>query len=182
MPLSTVPPADLPPYVTVQQQLNACSSMQISSFISACVPPSGGSPSTCKTWVQANTKCASCITPTNDAGMGQNTGAMLFDTNGNLVEYNFGGCIALIDPTSSGVACAQALDADLRCADFACASCTDQTSTDKCQSMATNGGACSSYHNAYHTACKTDLRADGGGSAKCGIGSQTLNVICGTGM
>jgi len=181
MPPTTVPSSELVPYTTVQQQLNACTSMEISAFISACVPP-GGNPSTCANWTPSNARCAACVMPTNDAGIGQNTGAMLFDVRGNLVDYNYGGCVALIDPSSNGLTCAQTLDTYVQCIDFACESCTDQMSTDACQSMATKGGACSSYNDAYHTPCKVDLGVDGGGITKCSTGSQTIDVICGTGM
>jgi hypothetical protein len=175
-----VPTSELVPYVTVLQQLSACTSMEISAFISACVPP-GDSASKCKDWAPSNSKCAGCIMPMNSAGTGQNTGGMLFDVHGNMVDYNFGGCVALIDTTSGGLACAQALDTYVQCIDFACESCTDQMSTDKCQSTATQGGACSSYNDAYHMPCKTDLSVDGGGTTKCSTGAQTLDVICGTG-
>jgi hypothetical protein len=180
-PPSTVPSSELLPYATVQQQLNACTSMEISALIAACVPPSG-SPSKCQGWTPSNARCAACAMPTNDAGVGQNTGAMLFDVRGNLVDYNFGGCVALVDPTSTGLDCAQTLDTYVQCIDFACEGCTDQTSTNACQSKATQGGACSSYNDAYHTPCKTDLGVDGGGITRCSTGTQTINVICGTGM
>jgi len=177
---SSVPSSELVPYVTAQQQLNACSSTQITDYIAACVP--NGSATMCKNWEQANTRCAQCIAPTNSAGAGQNTGAMLFDVHGNLVDYNYGGCIAIIDATSGGLACAQALDAYVQCIDFACEGCTDQTSTNNCQSAATNGGACSAYNDAYHSPCKTDLAVDAGGNTRCSTGTQVLDVICGAGM
>jgi len=180
MPPSSVPSSELVPYTAAQQQLNACSSTQISDYIAACVP--NGTASMCKNWEQANTRCAQCIAPTNSAGVGQNTGAVLFDVHGNLVDYNFGGCIALIDQTSGGLACAQALDAYVQCIDFACEGCTDQMSTNSCQSAATNGGACSAYNDAYHTPCKTDLSVDAGGNTKCSTGTEILSVICGPGM
>jgi hypothetical protein len=176
-----VPSSELLPYAAAQQQLNACTSTQVSDFIAACVPPAG-SPSKCQQWAPPNTHCAQCLMPTNDAGLGQNTGAMLFDVHGNLVDYNFGGCIALIDPTSGGLACAQALDDYVQCIDFACEACADQTSTNNCQSAATTGGACSAYNDAYHTPCKTDLAADAGGNTKCSTGTQVIDVICGPGM
>ncbi|HTQ47093.1 MAG TPA: hypothetical protein VMI75_30265 [Polyangiaceae bacterium] len=180
MPPSSVPSSELVPYVTAQQQLNACTSTQISDYIAACVP--NGSTTMCHNWEQSNTKCAQCIAPTNGSGVGQNTGAMLFDVHGNLVDYNFGGCIALIDPTSGGLACAQALDAYVQCIDFACEACSDQMSIDNCQSTATNGGACSAYNDAYHMPCKTDLAVDAGGNTKCSTGTQVISVICGPGM
>jgi hypothetical protein len=179
-PPSSVPSSELVPYTAAYQQLNACNATQISDYIAACVP--NGSATMCKNWEQANTKCAQCIAPTNSSGVGQNTGGMLFDVHGNLVDYNFGGCIALIDTTSGGLACAQALDAYVQCIDFACESCADQTSTNNCQSAATNGGACSAYNDAYHTPCKTDLAVDAGGNTKCSTGTEVLTVICGPGM
>jgi hypothetical protein len=181
MPPSTVPSSELQPYAAVQRQLNACTSMQIGAFIAACVPPSG-TPSKCQMWAPSNTKCAACIMPTSAGGSDQNTGAGLFDVHGNLVDYNFGGCVSLIDPSSSGLACAQALDTYVQCIDFACESCADQSSTNQCQSMATKGGACSSYEDAYRSSCMGDLAVDGGGTTKCSTGPQVINVICGTGM
>jgi hypothetical protein len=181
MPPSSVPSSELVPYATVQQQLNACTAMEITAFISACVPPNGNA-SKCQDWAPSNSRCASCVMPKNASGTGQNTGGMLYDVHGNLVDYNFGGCVALIDPTSGGLSCAEALDAYIQCIDFACESCTDQTTVTNCQKSATMGGACSALNDAYHTPCKTDLAVDGGGTTKCDTGAQAINIICGTGM
>jgi hypothetical protein len=187
---SSVPNSSLPAYTPVVPMMNACTSMQISGFISSCVQ-SGTTSNGCVSWADSNATCAGCIVQGTDAGLAQ-TGAILFNVNPSSgamvpVSSNVPGCIALADPTN-GPACAEQLEPLMQCVAEACGfACTDQTSFSSCeQAVRASGGACGNLASAAQMPCATDMASSGVGVAKCGYGTQNelqevINVICGTG-
>jgi hypothetical protein len=174
----------LPPYVAVMEMIGACSSMQISGFVTACVA-SGATANSCAMWANANGSCAGCIVQGTDAGATQ-TGAIIFNAMGAPVSGNVPGCIALED-SMGGPACAAQLEPVMQCIAIACGSCSDQTSFTNCEKAAkASGGACGSLAASAQSPCAAELGANGVGVSKCGYGSPSeltdvINVICGTG-
>jgi hypothetical protein len=178
MPPASVPAADAPSYVAVQQVPNACTPAQIQAFLSACL---GGSRSSCNSWLQdsSNDKCLGCLAPQQP----QNGGGLLFGPSGtDVIGTNLPGCIALAD-ASNGSTCAQALEPALQCDAFACGgSCADQASYEGCaQAANASGGACNDYANHVKQSCASDFVDAGAAVTKCASDPDILNVICGTG-
>ncbi|HEX8793028.1 MAG TPA: hypothetical protein VF765_18920 [Polyangiaceae bacterium] len=184
MPPSSLPSTNFPQYATVAPMANACNSMQITGFISACVAQ-GATGMNCASWANANSTCAGCIVQGTDAGATE-TGAILFDANGKPVSGNVPGCVAIADPTN-GPACAAQLEPLMQCVAVACGMCTDQASFSSCEQAArASGGVCGSLSSAAKMPCAGDMGSNGVGLTKCGYGTQNelqdvINVICGTG-
>ncbi len=173
----TVSSSMISQYMTVKQTLNACSSTQISGFVSACTG-SGGSQSACSAFQMnsANMACMACL-----IGNPQNTGALLL-SGMQVVDINVPGCIALKDPTN-GPACAQALTPDLFCDDFACGGCADQNSFNTCLgTVEGTGGACAMYGGPAQSSCANDFADAGVANTSCADITSIINVICGTGQ
>jgi hypothetical protein len=173
MPPSSVPTP--PAYMTVKQQLNACTATQISGFITACLSGSGGTACTMFQQDSANAACLGCLAASG------NTGGLLADSSGQFFALNQPGCIALKD-TTNGSACAQALAPALFCENEACGTCADQTSYDACAQAADgSGGVCNSDAKMVQSSCAKDF-GDAGAGASCGSAGGVFNVICGTGQ
>lgn len=184
MPPSSVPAASVPGYVAVMSMTAACNSMQIAGFISSCVA-TGATANGCQQWAGANSTCAGCIVQGGDAGATE-TGAILFNAQGQPVSGNVPGCIALTDP-ANGPQCAAQLEPLMQCVALACGMCTDQTSFSNCEKAAkASGGACGDYASNAQMPCAAALASGGVGVTKCGYGTpnelqNTINVICGSG-
>jgi hypothetical protein len=181
----SVPAGQIPAYVNVVAQANACSSTQISEFLTACTGTTA-TPDACNSFQidSANGGCMACLLPSTDAGAFQNTGGVLLDYSGKqLVGVNTPGCIALADPTN-GPACASGLEPLFQCETQACGSADCRTSAasvyEACL-MSTETAACTSQY-AASSPCTVEY-ADGGAAAgACATDTQVLNVICGAGL
>lgn len=183
-PPSSVPNTSLPTYAPVVQMTNACTSMQISGFLSSCVAQ-GASGSGCSSWASSNGTCAACVVQGTEAGATE-TGAILFNANGNPVSANVPGCIALED-SSGGPMCAAVLEPLMQCVALACASCTSQSAFSACEAATkASNGACGTYASAAQSPCANYVGTNGVGVTKCGYGTgnelaDVLNVVCGAG-
>lgn len=181
---SSVPSGSLPAYVAVVPMMNACSSTQITGFVSSCVA-TGADADGCVSWANSNPTCAGCIVQGTDAGETQ-TGAVLFNAAGRPAGSNVPGCIALEDSTN-GPACAAQLEPLMQCVAYACESCPDQTSFTDCDNAVSgNGGLCGDLASSAQMPCANDLGQNGVAATKCGYGSPSeltavINVICGSG-
>lgn len=181
---SSLPNTNFPPYVTVSSMPNACTSMQIQGFISACVQM-GATGNGCGSWANSNAACAGCIAQSGDAGPNE-SGAILFDGSGRPISGNVPGCIALAD-TANGPACATQLEPLMQCVAAACGTCSDQTSFSSCEKAArASGGVCGNFSSVAEMPCAGDMAANGVAANKCGYGTQSeladvINVICGAG-
>lgn len=102
--------------------LHACTDAQIQGVVSQCFDPSLPDNTACKTWRAdpANQACLdSCIVTSIDAGA---WGPLVKVTNPGVLEfYDLGACVATFDPSPAGQACADALNAEFQCEQFACA-------------------------------------------------------------
>jgi hypothetical protein len=183
--LTAVPAAQIPAYVKVVPQLNACSAAQISSFVSSCTG-STASPSACNGFQTStsNTACMACLFPSTDGGASMNTGGVLLDYTGTLiVGANTPGCIALADPTN-GPACAAGLEPLFQCETQACGSADCRTSTTSVYQACLTGtemAACSSQY-AASSPCTPEYEDGGAALGTCASDTTVINEICGTGM
>ena len=181
---SSVQTSSLPPYTPVMEMIGACTSMQISQFLSNCISQ-GSSANNCSMWANANGACANCIVQGTDAGATQ-TGAIIFTGSGAPLSGNVPGCIALSD-ANGGPQCAAQLEPLMQCLALACGTCSDQTSFNNCEKAAkANGGTCGSLAAAAESPCSAYLGSNGAGVTKCGYGtssqlSDVINVVCGSG-
>jgi hypothetical protein len=177
---STMIPAYEPP-----ARAAVCSMAQINAFVTACAS-STGSNTACSAWANdpANSACDTCVVQTADAGVGSNTGALLFDSNNQPFALNLGGCIALADPTN-GPACGMAVDLLFQCENAACdsAACVAAPLSDVQACQATSQqGACASQLATATSSCAIDLGDGGVGNTTCGTSAGIIAEICGNGM
>jgi len=181
---ASVQTSNLPPYTPVMEMIGACTSTQISGFLSACIG-SGSSANNCSMWANANGSCAGCIVQGSDAGATQ-TGAIIFTGSGAPLSGNVPGCIALVD-ANAGPQCATQLEPLMQCLALACGSCSDQTSFSNCEAASkANGGPCGSLAASAESPCSSYLGSNGLGVTKCGYNTSNqltdvINVVCGSG-
>lgn len=166
--------------------LDACTQAQIGSLVAACLSSTATS-AACQTWFSdnANQGCSMClVSGVPDAGSG--TGALVLDYTGNyFIDVNWGGCVALEDP-SGGATCAQAFEPLDQCNNQACGinqACNTQTLYDTCVMEADAPGGVCGAEAAAMVACQA-YEVDGGALAtgKCSSYADVVNVICGTGQ
>jgi hypothetical protein len=171
--------------VPVTPTLDACTQAQIGTLVTACLS-STATNTACNTFfaVTANQGCAMCLVAgVPDAGSG--TGALVFDyTDSYFIDVNWGGCVALEDPTN-GPACAQAFEPLDQCNVQACGlnqACNTQSLYDTCIMGADAPGAACGAEAAAMVACQA-YEVDGGAlvAGKCSTYADVVNVICGTG-
>lgn len=183
---TSVPMSQAPGYVSVHQQLNACSSTQLTTFVSACVATTA-MPDACNTFQTdtANKGCMGCLFPGTPGSATENSGGMLVDSTGTIiVAVNTPGCIALADP-ANGPACASAIEPLFQCEVAACGSADCRTATasifQSCETTSEKG-ACDTYYMASQTSCTADYGDGGAAVTACATTAQVLDRICGTGM
>jgi hypothetical protein len=179
-PATSVPSSEIPPYVSVSQQVGACSAMDIATFITACDSATASSTS-CNSWFStASPSCVSCL-GSPDAGPPR-SGGLWYDGQGNFIGANAPGCDAIVDGNGN---CASPYDAAVQCLLAAgCGTCTTQSQYQTCeQQVFGSGGACETYLGPTNTACMADFEADGGAlnDGLCSSDAQILSVICGNG-
>ncbi len=183
---TSVPMSQVPGYVQVNQQLNACSSTQLTTFVSSCVT-TNASPDACNNFQTnaSNKGCMGCLFPGTPGSSTENTGGMLVDSTGTIiVAVNTPGCIALADP-ANGAACANALEPLFQCEVAACGSADCRTAMPSVyQSCETTSekGACATYDMASQTSCTSEYTDGGAAVTACATTAQVLDRICGSGM
>jgi hypothetical protein len=156
----------------------------VNAFLAACV--NSATATSCNTWLANNPTCTACIAPMSEGGVGENSGALLFDSVGDA-ELNVPGCVQLVDGNTT---CAAPLEELTLCELDACDSmaCQMASATDyaNCTTAADNQ-ACASQVSAANAACGASDSADGGALSVC-QSSTTLELttviykICGNGM
>jgi hypothetical protein len=182
---TSVPGSQVPGYVPVNQRLNACSSTQLTTFVSSCVATTAA-PDACNNFQTdtANQACMGCLFPGSHGGT-ENTGGMLLDSTGTIiVAVNTPGCIALADP-GGGPACASALEPLFQCEVAACGSADCRTATASVyQSCETTSemGACATQYMASQTSCTAEYLDGGAAVTACATTALVLDRICGSGM
>jgi hypothetical protein len=157
----------------------------VNAFLSDCVE--GGTQASCNAWLGDNPTCSACIAPMTDAGAGENSGALLFDSSSGEADLNVPGCVQLVDGNTT---CAAPLEELTLCELAACDSVAcqmaDQTDYTSCTTAADNL-ACASQVMAANTGCGATDSADGGALSVC-QGNTTQQIvaliykICGNGM
>lgn len=123
----------------------------------------------------------------SDGGVGENSGALLFDSSSGEAELNVPGCVQLVDGNTT---CAAPLEELTLCELAACDSVACQTAdpTDytNCTTAADNV-ACASQLMAANVACGATDSSDGGALSVCqsNTAAELASVIyriCGNGM
>jgi hypothetical protein len=146
--------------------LAMCTDNEVMGFYDGCLGPNA-STNRCNQFMNsdASSNCAACIlTPDSAKSYGPLIG------HGSFVTANVAGCMELTDATTSGLACAKAVQALGGCELLACvANCDvhDGTSLDayeKCASAADQAG-CATYASA--SSCVQSLEEAGDGVAQC---------------
>jgi len=146
--------------------LGKCSDTEVKGFFSACLDPSATA-DTCNQFMgdAGSPDCAACLlTPDSDPKYGPLIG------HGSFVTANVPGCIELTDSTSTGLACAKAVQALAGCELLACEANCDVhdgpslTAYESCASTADQSG-CTTYASA--SSCVQSLQGAGDGVAQC---------------
>jgi hypothetical protein len=176
------PVPSLPPWPGVTQEIDACSSTQLSTFTNDC--ETGGDMTACATWQQDpnNAACVSCLFGTRDGGAADGKGALnLVGSQTYLV--NLAGCIDLADPGPNGAPCASTLAPTMECESIACQFCLpNQTDFDGCVQAADGpGGVCASYYDDSQSACAPEYGDGGAATTVCSSEMDVLVAICGSG-
>jgi hypothetical protein len=167
-----------PPYVHANPQRGVfCNDQQDQDMASLCLDAAAYD--ACSTFattgddggVPAN--CGACLVTTEDAGDGGSYGPSIV---GTAAAPNVAGCIELADPTDGGLACAMAVQAAWKCAEFSCAqNCpvTDDPSRAAyvaCLSAAA-AGPCAAYAAAASSCLAFELDAGGPAATWC-VGAE----------
>ncbi len=143
-----------------------CGDVDVQHFYDDCLDSAKASTTACNSFRTGTTSdCAACLlTPDADSNYGPLIG------HGSFVTANVAGCIELTDATTSGLACAKAVQAVAGCELLACeANCDvhDASSLgayDTCASTADQAG-CVTYASA--SSCVNALQEAGDGVAQC---------------
>jgi len=137
------------------------------------------------------------LTPANDQTASSAWGGeiVLEGSQGYVGYYNLGGCVAALDPSADGQACATAIEANIECLTTACNACTfpassstmvtpdggDVTGYANCEGTVepnTGTGACTATAEAVTTACATETTdASPGPGAVCFDAVETLETL-----
>ena len=143
-----------------------CTDAELMDFFDDCLG-SKASASACDTFRSSSnhSRCAGCVlTPDSDPKYGPLIG------HGSFVTANVAGCIEITDATTTGLACAKAVQAVAGCELLACEANCDVhdgpslNAYDSCASTADQAG-CSSYASA--SSCVDALQEAGDGVAQC---------------
>ena len=177
--------SQVPGYVTVKEQLGACSSAQLGTFESSCLTAATAGACSMFQTDTANKGCMGCLFPGAQGGSTVNTGGMLVDSTGTIiVAVNTPGCIALADP-GGGPACASALEPLFQCEVAACGSADCRTASasifQSCETTSEKG-ACDTQYMASQTACTAEYSDGGAAVTACATTAQVLDWIRGLGM
>jgi hypothetical protein len=147
-----------PPYTHASGAFqDQCTSAMIDQFYDACFGPNQSETACAAFQPDADATraaCAACIVTPQTAST---YGAVVLYTSISIGIPNVAGCIELLDPTSSGLACAKSVQADDDCDLAACAancplstpggvqafeSCTVAADSDGCKAYADPANAC----------------------------------------
>jgi hypothetical protein len=158
----TSAPAYVPPAPTQQ---GVCTPQQIDDYFNNCFSATASNYS-CNAWLSdpdagvANQTCASCVFTDSTAGA---WGPFVYFVQVQNVDFNFGGCMAVLDPSQN--ACAESVELDQECDYAACPQCFDVNALYQCMAVADSVPcACASYAQA--TGCANG-EVDGGPAAAC---------------
>jgi hypothetical protein len=131
----------------------------------------------------ANSACLACIETPSGAAL---HGPVVVEKAGSVVEIlqtNYGGCVANLTRGTSKTGCGELLDAFNTCAFQECGDCTDYSSggkhaVDCLTSAVASDGPCEPYWGSDVAACQKDL-ASGEDSTLCTSLDTFLSTWCG---
>jgi hypothetical protein len=180
-----------------------CSASDVNQIIDTCLlgiqadGDAEADPATaCATLLKSSTSLMNCangcmqtlvLDPSQDGTATVAWGGEIFldkQGDGDVGYFNIGGCIAALDTSSTGQACATDFEGELECLTAACASCNLPTSTDtdaeltdykSCTTAAdpnTGTGVCSSFGSKIQTDCATEFAETGAAP-----GAACINAI-----
>jgi hypothetical protein len=159
------PPAESYPFHPAVPPSNSCSDAEVQGYVMACGHDTTAA--TCEPFKAAHPTCTACLeTKQTDASWG----VVVTDTISDIQNPNFGGCVALIDTSSTGLACAKNGEALALCEAAACdPTCADAATSEQleCEQQAgATSGPCQQY-GAAADACVNDLK--NGAYDTCGL-------------
>jgi hypothetical protein len=178
------PSSDCTPAI-VDQILYTCFNASPDASMSACMSLIA---------MPAYSTCLGCmqdesVTPAMDQTASATWGAIIFlsASMGNVGFYNLGGCVAALDPSSAGQACATALEANVECLLSSCSSCSFSSldagiaDFEACEGEAepmTGTGPCTATGMAITTACASETKDSGAGPGQaCFQAVETLETM-----
>lgn len=102
---------------------HACTDAQITGYVTQCLDPSLPDATACLAWkaVPENAACLASCPVVSDVGATSWGPYVRAGSPGTLNFTDIGACVALMDPSSTGQACAAALETLLQCEVAACA-------------------------------------------------------------
>ncbi len=100
-----------------------CTDAQIAGMVSQCFDPSLPDKTACTAWkaIPENANCLGSCPVASDIAASSWGPLVKITTPGTIEFWNFGGCVATMDPSPAAQACGDALDAQLECEAYACA-------------------------------------------------------------
>jgi hypothetical protein len=101
---------------------HACTDAQVTGYVTQCLDPSLPDNTACLAWkaVPQNAACIAACPVVSDFSASSWGPFVRVGSPGTLTFYDTGTCVALMDPSSSGQACAAALETQLQCEVAAC--------------------------------------------------------------
>ena len=101
----------------------ACTDAQVAGYVTECLDPSLPDATACTAWkaVPENAACIASCPVVTDIGSSSWGPLVRVANPGTLQYYDLGTCVALMDPSPAGQACAAAIETQLQCEYAACA-------------------------------------------------------------
>ncbi|HEY2368856.1 MAG TPA: hypothetical protein VGH87_20815 [Polyangiaceae bacterium] len=101
---------------------HVCTDAQVTGYVTQCLDPSLPDDTACLAWkaVAENAACVAACPVVTDVSATSWGSFVRVGSPGTLTFNDLGACVALMDPSQVGQACAAAIDAQLQCENAAC--------------------------------------------------------------
>lgn len=109
---------------------HTCTDAQVTGYVTQCLDPSLPDNTACLAWkaVPENAACIAACPVVTDIGATSWGPFVRVGSPGTLTFHDLGACVALMDPSQAGQACAAAIETQLQCEVAACAAvCSIET-------------------------------------------------------
>jgi hypothetical protein len=180
----------LTPVLHARPSSSLCTTADFNSLFTACLDQATQSESACSVAEEYTASAMSCFSECMTTTFTPGTTTKASDAWGGVVIradqaglyfFNFGGCVAALDPSPAGQKCAEDFEAQLECQTLSCASCPVPTDPSTAQSTAYDtcemAAPCSSYMTSGQTDCASNYGdAATGPAAACLQAAVTLGA------
>ncbi|MBX3204188.1 MAG: hypothetical protein KF764_03915 [Labilithrix sp.] len=159
-------PASFTPAWKPPTKANVCGTDQISAYFQACIANLGlDAGDACKTWMDANTACGTCIETAD------NSGPIQWHRDRYYYTLNIAGCLAIERNELAEGQCPATYAASIQCQRDSCDGCFqsgDATFEDfqRCQQSAKQS-ACAGFEGKVGQICGTTYNDPDGGAFRC---------------